>query len=123
MKCPFNPNRVVQPGCTNAHLMRPGAPSLAIKGTREIGLFVAAISSLYIRLRYSKPLSLVKNLFALDHCHSSCSGGCALVTEAVDAVRFRTEIYRGPIVDQPASIRGIFMAIIAMTKGDPACVA
>jgi hypothetical protein len=42
--------------------MRPGAPSLTINGSKEIGLFVPAISSLYIRLRYTKPLALVKNL-------------------------------------------------------------
>jgi hypothetical protein len=44
--------------------MRPGAPSLTIIGSKEIGLFVAVISSLYIRPRYNKPLALVKNLFA-----------------------------------------------------------
>lgn len=40
----------VQPVCTNAHVMRPGAPSLTVNGSKEIGRFVVVISSLYIRL-------------------------------------------------------------------------
>jgi hypothetical protein len=39
----------------------PGAPSLTINGSKDTGLFLAVISSLYIRLRYNKPLALVKN--------------------------------------------------------------
>jgi hypothetical protein len=61
----FNPSRFVQPVCTNAHVMRPGAPSLPINGSKEIGLFVAVMSSLYIRLPYNEPLALVKDLFAV----------------------------------------------------------
>jgi hypothetical protein len=34
----------VQPVCTNAHVMRPGAPSLTINGPKEIGLLVAPYS-------------------------------------------------------------------------------
>ena len=52
----------VQPGCTNARVMRTNTPSLAINGSKEIGLFISAISSLYIRPQYTKPLALVKNL-------------------------------------------------------------
>jgi hypothetical protein len=61
---PILPNRVVQPVCTNAHVMRPGAPSLAVDGSEEIGLFVAAMDSLYIRLPYNRQIVLVKNPFA-----------------------------------------------------------
>ena len=39
-----------------------GTPSLLVNGYKEIGLFVAAISSLYLRLPYNKHLVLVKNL-------------------------------------------------------------
>jgi hypothetical protein len=44
--------------------MRPGAPSPAVNGSKEIGLFVAVIGSLYLRPQYNKPLALVKDLFA-----------------------------------------------------------
>ena len=44
--------------------MRPGAPSLAVDGSEGIGLFVAFIDSLYLRLPYNKHLVLVKNPFA-----------------------------------------------------------
>jgi hypothetical protein len=49
--------------------MRTHTPSLAMNRSKEIGLFVSAISSLYIRPQYIKPLALVKNPFDLDHCH------------------------------------------------------
>ena len=62
VKCRFKSSRVVQPVCTNSHVMRPYPASLPINGSKEIGLFVAAIFSLYIRLRYNKPFALVKNL-------------------------------------------------------------
>jgi hypothetical protein len=52
----------VQPVCTNAHVMRPGAPPLAVNGSKEIGPFIAAIASPYLRPRYGRPLALVKNL-------------------------------------------------------------
>jgi len=42
--------------------MRPGAPSPAVNGSKEIGLFVAVMGSLYLRPQYNKPLALVKNL-------------------------------------------------------------
>ena len=60
--------------------MRLGTPSLAINGSKEIGLFVGAISSLYIRLRYSKHLALGKNLFAVYRGHP-------IVQEAGSSVR------------------------------------
>jgi hypothetical protein len=44
--------------------MRRNIPSLAINGSKEIGLFISAISSLYIRSQYIKPLALVKNLLS-----------------------------------------------------------
>ena len=66
---PLAVHQVVQPVCTNAHVMRPGAPSLAVDGSEEIGLFVAAMDSLYLRLPYNKHLVLVKNLFVLNRCH------------------------------------------------------
>jgi hypothetical protein len=58
----LSPRRIVQPGCTKARVMRTHTPSLAINGSKEIGLFISAISSLYIRPQYTKPLALVKNL-------------------------------------------------------------
>jgi hypothetical protein len=45
--------------------MRPSTPSLATNRSEEIGLFVAVMDSLYLRLRYNKPLPLVKNLLTL----------------------------------------------------------
>jgi hypothetical protein len=60
--------------------MRPGTPSLAINRSKEIGLFPAVISSLYIRLRYSKPLALVKNLFALYRGHPIAQEATSSVT-------------------------------------------
>jgi hypothetical protein len=53
--------------------MNWGAPSLTINGSREIGLFVASISSLFIRLQYNKPSVLVKNLFAVYRRHPNPS--------------------------------------------------
>jgi hypothetical protein len=41
-----------------------GTPSLVVNGYKEIGLFVAAIYSLYLRLPYNRHLVLVKNPFA-----------------------------------------------------------
>jgi len=42
-------------------------------GSKEMGLFVSAISLLYIRLRYGKPSVLVKNLFAVYRGHPNPS--------------------------------------------------
>jgi hypothetical protein len=58
--------------------MCPGAPSPAVNGSKEIGLFVVVIGSLYLRPQYNKLLALVKEPFDLDHCRS---GSCAWVTE------------------------------------------
>jgi hypothetical protein len=44
--------------------MRPGTPSLAVNGSKEIGFLVAVISSPYVRLSYGKSLAWVKKLFA-----------------------------------------------------------
>jgi len=59
------------------HKQRSDAPELTItltNGPEEIGLFVAVISSLYIRLRYSKHLALVKNPFAVYRGHPYRAG-------------------------------------------------
>jgi len=62
VKCRFKSSRIVQPVCTNSHVRRPDTPSLPINGSKEIGLFVAAISSLCFRPQYNKLPALVKNL-------------------------------------------------------------
>ena len=46
---PASSNRSVQPDCTLARVMPPGAPSLTLNGSKEIGLFVTVISSPYLR--------------------------------------------------------------------------
>jgi hypothetical protein len=59
VKCRFSRSRLVQPVCTNSQVMGPAAPSLPINGSKEIGLLVAALLSLYLRPQYNKPLALV----------------------------------------------------------------
>ena len=80
VKCRFSRSRLVQPVCTNAHVMGPGGPSPPVNGAKEIGLFVAAIGSLYIRPRYNKPLALVKNLFAIYRGHPIAQEATSSVT-------------------------------------------
>jgi hypothetical protein len=50
-------------------VLRPGAPSLAVNGSKEIGLFLAAMCSLSVRPQYNKALALVKDLFAVYRGH------------------------------------------------------
>ena len=47
VKCPFNRSRIVQPVCTNAHVMRPGAPSLAATDPRKPVFYCCHIFALY----------------------------------------------------------------------------